>query len=185
MLVVVGRSDGSQKDYTKRYGIRGNYELWEVRMELRAGVNAPVLRILPSVTVLATGMTCHSVENLGIQKTKLSFESPRLARSTIDLKLRFVSRIPHLTTLVTHRPRCTSPGCSSVHSIIDDDAPFYERQYLPDHPRYVVQVISVDTASTVVLRCSASVLRLFLGRRKSELDEVTRCSRDLIRDIGR
>ena len=46
----------------------------------------------------------------------------RLARSAIDLKLRFVSRIPHLTTLVT-LARCTltstSLGRSSVRSITD------------------------------------------------------------------
>ena len=55
--------------------------------------------------------TCHSVEKLrGIEDGEAFVRKPaRLARSAIDLKLRFVSRIPHLTTL---RDAPTTTRCS-------------------------------------------------------------------------
>lgn len=63
-----------------------------------------------------TGSSTVAVSSLGTLTTLWceAFGGPRLARSTIDLKLRFVSRIPHLTTPATHRPRCTLSSCPTL-----------------------------------------------------------------------
>lgn len=104
MLVAVGSQNERSKppiNAEKLWAMSGPVESTD-RCQCTAPPDPPRYHDPSNEDDLSRRKTSVNVEN-----TKLSFESPRLPRSTIDLKLRFVSRTQHLTTLVTHQPRCT------------------------------------------------------------------------------
>lgn len=114
------------------------------RWSQRTGVNALLLLISPIYILSKRGRSVSARKtSASTENAKLSFESPRLPRSTIDLKLGFVSPTQHLTTLVTHQPRVhldvsllrVVVAQPTRHPTGTKDPPMHARRCLPHHSR--------------------------------------------------